>query len=347
RPDVIKALHAEDGNRNGKQWSQCSGAVAAKFWTPNSVPAVMLLPELLEQMPILLYHGDQDLMCAGIGVEKMIEDLEWNGATGFNDSVPLDWTVNGEFAGLWQTARNLTYVEVFNSSHMVPMDKPLAAHDMLLRFMQVDTLNSAGSHAKIPSSLGSELPSVLGATHPNGSTLAGASSGSDLSAADGSAPLGASEGKGTEAATMTDGFDPAHERYYGPRRTAALVVVLVAVVGIVWAVLRWRTGRRRERYRRLKGKGRAVRLEERSESDGERGMGAGRGFRDEEAPPPRPVEAETVAVFDVGEEDSEEDEDERGRARDSYEKSDEEAWGDLGKAAETNPWMEREGGRGR
>lgn len=43
----------------------------------------MLLPSLLEKMPILLYNGDKDLMCAGVGIEAMIEDLEWNGATGF------------------------------------------------------------------------------------------------------------------------------------------------------------------------------------------------------------------------------------------------------------------------
>jgi carboxypeptidase C (cathepsin A) len=49
----------------------------------------MLLPSLLEQMPILIYSGDKDLMCAGVGVEAMIEDLEWNGAQGFVRDLPL------------------------------------------------------------------------------------------------------------------------------------------------------------------------------------------------------------------------------------------------------------------
>ncbi|BGP12710.1 hypothetical protein JCM10213_008848 [Rhodosporidiobolus nylandii] len=312
-PDVIKALHAEDGARD-KQWQQCSPAVGAKFWTPNSVPSVMLLPQLLEKMPVLLYNGDKDLMCAGVGVEAMIADLEWNGEKGFGDADPLQWSVDGREAGWWTTARNLTYVEVFNSSHMVPMDQPLAAHDMLLRFMQVDTLNAAGAAAKVPSRVGKQQEAILGATHPNGTTLAGASEAAG--AADGDAPSANSE-KVTD-----DGFDKHHEAYYGPRRTAALVFLLLVVVGSIWAILRWRTSRRRERYRRLKGKGRAVRLEERGSSAGARGAPAFRDRVDE----PEPTEApETVAVFDVGEEDEEDDSE-----RDSWEK-DEESWGDLGR----------------
>ncbi|KWU46624.1 alpha/beta-hydrolase, partial [Rhodotorula sp. JG-1b] len=157
RPDVIKALHAEDGTRDGKEWSQCSAAVGARFWTPQSVPSVYLLPGLLEKMPILLFNGDADLMCAGLGVERMIENLEWNGSKGFNDSETYDWFVNDKSAGRWTTARNLTYVSVYNSSHMVPMDQPAASHDMLLRFLQVDTVHSAGSAAVIPSRIGSEV----------------------------------------------------------------------------------------------------------------------------------------------------------------------------------------------
>jgi len=34
-------------------------------------------------MPVLLYAGDQDLMCAGIGIEAAIAQLSWNGEKGF------------------------------------------------------------------------------------------------------------------------------------------------------------------------------------------------------------------------------------------------------------------------
>jgi carboxypeptidase D len=49
-----------------------------------------------------------------------------------------DWYVNDTLAGTWTTARNLTYVKVAASSHMVAYDVPQVAHDMILRFMDVD-----------------------------------------------------------------------------------------------------------------------------------------------------------------------------------------------------------------
>jgi len=259
----------------------------------------------------------------------------------------------------------------------VPLDKPLAAHDMLrpsslslspashlaralvpltlsfahlhaVRFMQVDTLHSAGSAARIPSRIGSEPATILGATHPNGSTLAGAldalspgSSSSSSSSADG-------DGDGDSASSPSsadkdllahDGFNIEHERTYGPRRTAALVVLLVLVGGLVWGVVHWRKARRRERYRRLKGKGRAIRLEERGgdgrgdedeDEEGRREGGYTDGARGRER---RGEDAETVAVFDVGEDDEsdrDDEEDEAGKAQ-RRRRDDPEAWGDLGR----------------
>jgi len=49
----------------------------------KSPPSVRLLPGLLEKIPIMLFSGDQDLVCNYLGAERMIEALEWNGATGF------------------------------------------------------------------------------------------------------------------------------------------------------------------------------------------------------------------------------------------------------------------------
>ncbi|BGP44767.1 Cell death protease [Rhodotorula kratochvilovae] len=329
RKDVVSALHGEGGPR-GKEWTHCSPAVGAKFWTPNSVPSIALFPELLEKMPILLYAGDKDLMCAGVGIEAAVANLEWNGERGFGDAEALEWTVGEEHAGRWTTARNLSYVEFKDSSHMVPLDKPLAAHDMLLRFMQVDTLHSAGNAARIPSSIGKEEATVIGATHPNGTTLQGI------------AELASDEVDEGPKEVSEEGYDIEHERFYGPRRTAALVILLVLLAAAIWAILHWRQGRRRERYRRLKGKGRAIALDERAAPSASGRRSGSQSYRDRQAAPePVPTEMpETVAVFDVGEEDeSDEEDEERKRYRE-----DPEAWGDLGRVSESeHPWDGKEG----
>lgn len=67
----------------------------------------------------------QDLICNHVGTEKMIENLAWAGGKGWSDgddettATQQDWWVDGKKAGSWQSARNLTYVQVYNSSHMV------------------------------------------------------------------------------------------------------------------------------------------------------------------------------------------------------------------------------------
>lgn len=119
REDVIQALHAEAGAAV-HEWQHCSDQVGAQMWTPNSAPSVKLLPGLLEKIPILLYAGDRDAMCPGVGIEAMIEKLEWNGATGFNRTEKQEWNVEGREAGTWTTDRGLTYVEVFEASHSKP-----------------------------------------------------------------------------------------------------------------------------------------------------------------------------------------------------------------------------------
>mgnify|MGYP001559341699 FL=1 len=249
-----------------------------------------------------------------------------------NGSEILDWSVDSNLVGQWTTARNLSYVTIFNASHMVPMDAPAAAHDMLralsplplaehlrltslspVRFMEVDTLHAAGHAALVPSRIGKETEAVIGATHPNGSTLPGVE---EAAAAE----------QSSQAELSDDGFNKEHELLYGPRRTIVLFLLLALVGGGVWLFVRWSRGRRRERYRRLKGKGRArtrIRLSEDRAAEGSR-----RATSYPPPPPPPPPESfETVAVFDVGD-DFDEEEEEEDRE------------GDIGRRGGGNPWQE-------
>jgi carboxypeptidase D len=106
-------------------------------------------------MPILLYTGDQDLICNHIGTEEMIHHMTWLNGTGFEDppgsgtwAPRQPWTFEGEPAGFYQSARNLTYVLFYNSSHMVPFDYPKRTRDMLDRFVGVDIRGIGGEDSK-------------------------------------------------------------------------------------------------------------------------------------------------------------------------------------------------------
>jgi carboxypeptidase D len=44
--------------------------------------SITVLPRVLERIPVLLFAGDQDLICNYVGQESLIQSLTWNGGTG-------------------------------------------------------------------------------------------------------------------------------------------------------------------------------------------------------------------------------------------------------------------------
>jgi carboxypeptidase D len=148
----------------------------------KSESSITLVPRILEKIPIMLFAGDQDLICNYVGIEALISALTWNGGTGLGKVQTQSWTVDGTPAGTWVTSRSLTYVKVwsplimplsslglkydpdtqiFNASHMAPYDNPHVTHDMILRFMGVNFSSIAEGSARIPSSVGDDVKPVF------------------------------------------------------------------------------------------------------------------------------------------------------------------------------------------
>ncbi|KAK4541290.1 hypothetical protein LTR36_008206 [Oleoguttula mirabilis] len=175
RADVISALHINADKKTG--WEECNGQVSNAFRAYHSAPSVTLLPAILEKVPITLFSGDKDLICNHIGTENLLSTLHWNGATGMETSPGVwapkrDWTFEGEPAGQYQTARNLTYIRFYNSSHMVPFDYPRRTRDMLDRFMGVDIASIGGTPADSRIDGEKAHPETSVGGHQTNSTLA-------------------------------------------------------------------------------------------------------------------------------------------------------------------------------
>ncbi|RUO96783.1 Alpha/Beta hydrolase protein [Jimgerdemannia flammicorona] len=134
RPDVTNAIHAQK-QRIG--WVECAGGVSAALQDDESKPSSELLPGILEEIPVLLYSGDQDLICNHVGTEYLISNMTWNGAKGLQGAQPIEWKIEDSLVGYYTTARNLTYVLIRDGSHMVPYDRPLETLDMINRFLGV------------------------------------------------------------------------------------------------------------------------------------------------------------------------------------------------------------------
>jgi carboxypeptidase D len=227
RDDVVKALNINPAKMSG--WEECSGLVSSAFKAQNSRPSVQLLPGLLESgINVLLFSGAKDWICNHIGTETMIHNMEWKGGAGFETSPGVwaprhDWTFEGEPAGIYQYARNLTYVLFYNSSHMVPFDQPRQTRDMLDRFMRVDIASIGGRPADSRID-GEKLPQTSVGGYPNSTA-----------------------GEQQQEQKMKE----TEMHAYTKSGEAILVVVIIGVV--VWGFFIWRSRRPHQGYRGVRG----------------------------------------------------------------------------------------------
>lgn len=225
RQDVLDALHVDPNKNTG--WTECNGAVGSYFRAAKSKPSIVLLPDLLAEMPIVLFSGAEDLICNHLGTEAFISNMQWSGGKGFETSPGTwaprrDWTFEGEHAGFWQEARNLTYVLFYNSSHMVPFDYARRTRDMLDRFMGVDISSIGGV--------------------PTDSRLDG-EKGPETT-------VGGAAGNGT-AAQEAEKLNAAKWQAY--RKSGEIVLVIVVIAAGLWGWYIWRDRRKRNGYRGLAG----------------------------------------------------------------------------------------------
>jgi len=272
RPEVVQAMHAE---RKSEAWIECRRPLHAAFDESRSNSSITLIPKLLQRVPILIFAGDQDLICNYMGLEAMIQSLTWGGVTGFGTVETQSWSVNNTPAGTWVSNRNLTYAKLFNASHMAPFDVPHVTHDMILRFMGANFSAITDGSARIPSSVGTDSkPLFVESSHPR-PTL-------------------------TPVPGKTPQQDHAMwEAYYNAGSAALVLVLIVVAIGtFVWCRIR----RRRKLIPLLEAE-ESIPLTT-SMGDGQRDDEES--FRQRKGKE-RAVEATKPPIFDVGDDDDDDD----------------------------------------
>lgn len=164
RADVRKALHV-DNKYHPEAWVECRQNVGNVIHASadHTKASVTLLPSLLEAgIPVLIFAGDKDLICNYIGLERMIDSLEWAGTRGFSAADKASkYTLGSAHAGTWRASRGLTYVRVSDASHMAGVDQPLVVHDMMLRFMNVSVDAPFTGSSRVDSLVGNASRTLL------------------------------------------------------------------------------------------------------------------------------------------------------------------------------------------
>lgn len=93
------------------------------------------IPALLEDgIKLLVYAGEYDLICNWLGNFRWVNSMEWSGHQTFVDAPMTPFTVDGNEAGSLKTYGPLSFLKVCDAGHMVPMDQPKAALEMLKRW---------------------------------------------------------------------------------------------------------------------------------------------------------------------------------------------------------------------
>ncbi|KAI9823131.1 MAG: hypothetical protein M1832_002574 [Thelocarpon impressellum] len=137
RPDVKKAINAPD-----VKWLECTNKQVFVGGKDGSAPSgLSVLPSVIEKSRrTIISHGTLDMILILEGTLLMIQNMTFNGAQGFQQKPSDDFIVPyhvdpspsalagaGVF-GITHTERNLTWVQVNLSGHMVPQYAPSAAY---------------------------------------------------------------------------------------------------------------------------------------------------------------------------------------------------------------------------
>jgi cathepsin A (carboxypeptidase C) len=143
----------------GRKWVECSQEVHAFLlgdWMTNLMPQIGSILDNHTEVEVLVYSGDKDWICNWRGGEAWTHATKWTGKEDFNAEDYADWTVGGEVAGQIKQFKNLHFLRVYNAGHMVPMDQPVNALDMLQTF----TANGFGEFQNKSASYGSDADAL-------------------------------------------------------------------------------------------------------------------------------------------------------------------------------------------
>jgi cathepsin A (carboxypeptidase C) len=105
-----------------------------------------LVPPMLEDgVQVLIYAGDVDYICNWLGNKAWTLDLGWSGKNDFNSADDIDYTLTAEYSsggpapgdkmGRLRSHKNFHFLQIYNAGHMVPMDQPEVASQMLEQFI--------------------------------------------------------------------------------------------------------------------------------------------------------------------------------------------------------------------
>ncbi|KAL5006080.1 hypothetical protein ScPMuIL_017238 [Solemya velum] len=117
-------------------WQPCSGQVIVNYRRVYTTMRDFYLKILAAGKRMLVYNGDVDMACNFLGDEWFVDDLNIPVIAARKAWYYLDDMKTKQVAGFVKQFKDITFVTVRGSGHMVPTDRPIPAFDLFEKFIK-------------------------------------------------------------------------------------------------------------------------------------------------------------------------------------------------------------------
>ncbi|KAL9123049.1 MAG: hypothetical protein Q9187_000400 [Circinaria calcarea] len=136
QPAVLESLGAEVSS-----YDSCNFDINRNFLFQGDwmKPFHRLVPNIITEIPVLIYAGDADFICNWLGNQAWANALEWPGKKAFNNAETVDLKIDGvpdgRKIGEVKSSGNFTFMRLHAGGHMVPLDQPEASLEFFNRWI--------------------------------------------------------------------------------------------------------------------------------------------------------------------------------------------------------------------
>jgi carboxypeptidase C (cathepsin A) len=121
-PEVMEDLGV---NRTWEACRHFEEVLLIGDWVHSFQGAVAIV--LAHGRRVVVYSGKDDYICNYLGGKAWVESTKWSGQADFDKAAFKNWMLDGRLAGSVKSGAGLTFIEVENAGHMVPMNQPQVA----------------------------------------------------------------------------------------------------------------------------------------------------------------------------------------------------------------------------
>ena len=150
--DVLKDIHADESVAAKQRYEECTDPPYYALSGQDGKGVVNEVVTILEhgsKPRLLFFNGVNDFICNHVGNERMLMNLPWSHKNEWNLSKRYVWDAfpgAEEPAGYMKEYSNLSFLKVMASGHMVPMDVPDVALEMIRTFMHHGSFKSSNQN---------------------------------------------------------------------------------------------------------------------------------------------------------------------------------------------------------